>query len=450
MQMKLLQVDDRPVEIFNNSPTEVQFALIYAPKVKVKEIKTKMQSDVRWQTAPGELTHRRLINDQPYLKFADFIVNLGNIEIATFQAIVEIRFPSLLEVDASLVKKKKEKNMAHGVGVWLKFNDGLFTIDIFHQIFDFMYTGKMEIANLDLEKIIQIYSAAMKLRYTALEQYLRSQMESSIGLHNVFLALKFSDENKLTELKNFSINYCLNNWTSVSASKDGLAIIGLSLFQEMTVQKAQMTTTPPLLEPTPPPPNTIVEDFQKVRSLMHFADAVSVFGGTIIPYHRCILSAASPKFLTMFLKESGSSKKKLAQYQFDNISGGAFKGLIDLIYSGTTNINLNEACELLEHIAVPFELHSVQKHCEDLICQEDQIAEDNVMNILRITYLKSSEGRAHLTIKARSNCLAFICAHFRDIEISQLKDLNLDPSSAWELLEMLHSRFRKHDIVGLE
>ena len=450
LSMKLLREDDRPVEIQNNSPNDIQFALIYAPKVKIKEPKNKAQ-DTRWQTAQGDLTHRRLVNDVPYLKFADLTLNLGNnVEISTFKAIVEIRFPSLLEVDESLVKKKREKNMAHGVGEWLRFHDGLFTLDVFQHIFDYMYTGTLEFVKLELEKIILIYSAAQKLRYEGLFQYVRSHVESTIGTHNVFLLIKFSEEFELQELKNFAFNFCFNNWQTVSSSKDGLAIIGLSLFQEMTMEKAGMQETPALLEPTPTPENTIIPDFQKVRSLMHFADAVSVFGNLIIPYHRCILAAASPKFLQMFLKESKTSSKKLNQYSFDNVSGGAFKGLIDLIYSGTTNISPNEACELLEHIVVPFELHSVREDCEALLCQEKLINESNVMNILRVSYLKMSEGRAHLTINARNYCLSYICAHFRDIEVSKLKSLNLDVSTAWELLQMLHIRFKKHDIQGLE
>lgn len=447
--MRLLREDEKPVEIHNNTDSEVQFALIFAPKVKLKEPKSNKQLDSRWQTKPGDLTHRRLVNDQPYLKFSDLVFNLGNnVEIGTFKAIVEIRFPALLEVEESLIKKKKEKNMPHGVAIWIKFNDGLFTLELFQNILDYMYSGNLEFVHLDLEKIIQVYSASLKLRYESLSEFCLAHIESTIGVHNVFLILKFSDEYKLDDVKKFAFNFCFNNWQTVSASKEGLAIIGLSLFQEMTIQKAGMQTTPPLLDPISPPENTVVADFQKIRSLMHFADAVSVFGNLIIPYHRCVLAAASQKFLAMFLKESVSSKKKLAHYNFDSISGGAFKGLIDLVYSGTTNISPNEACELLEHIAVPFELHSVREDCEALICKEELIDETNVMNILRISYLKMSEGRAHLTINARNFCLSYIVSHFRDIDLTNLK--RFDPATAWELLDLLHSRFKKHDIAGLD
>ena len=444
--MKLLRDDERPVEIHNNSPTEVEFALLFAPKVKDKDLKSKIAQESKWQTVPGELTHRRLINDQAYSRFADLVLNYGNGELSTFKAIVEIRFPELLNIDEQYVKKKKERNMAHGIGEWVKFVENFVTLEMLQFIFDFMYTGNVDLVLLDIEKQIEFYSIAKKLKYEKLITFIRSYIEKSVDIHNVFLVLKFADAQKIDELKNFVINFCLNNWHTISGSKDGLTIIGLSLFQELTVANSQLQSKPALIPPTEPPENTIVEDFQKIRSLMHFADAVSKFGNDIIPFHRCVLAAASPKFQTMFLKESSSSKK-LSTYSFDSISGGAFRGLIDLIYSGTTNISPNEACELLEHIAVPFDLYSVREDCEALICEEDKIDASNVMNVLRITYLKCNEGRAHLTIKARSHCLSFICAHFSEIDMKELK--TFDSCTAWEILEMLHDRFKSNNIPGL-
>ena len=79
--MKLLRDDERPVEIHNNSPTEVEFALLFAPKVKDKDLKSKIAQESKWQTVPGELTHRRLINDQAYSRFADLVLNYGNGEL---------------------------------------------------------------------------------------------------------------------------------------------------------------------------------------------------------------------------------------------------------------------------------------------------------------------------------------------------------------------------------
>ena len=338
--------------------------------------------------------------------------------------------------------------MAHGIADRVRFNDNIFTPELFQYALDYMYTGKLDFLELDDEKVIRIYAMAKQLRYDALGKYCRAHLESNLGLHNVFLTLKFTSEQKQDDLKDFAINFCLNNWQTISASKEGLGIIGLSLFQEITVAKAGNPETPPLLTPTEFPPNTLIEDFQRIRSLMHFADAVSVFGNVIVPYHRCILAAASPKFHTVFAKEAGSSKKTLPRYSFDTISGGAFKGLIDLIYSGTTNISLNEACELLENMAVQFELETVRQDCEAIICQPQKIDDGNVMNVLRVTYLKFNEGRANLTVVVRGHCLAYICAHFRDVDMSLLK--KFDASTAWEILQMLHERFNKHSLVGLD
>jgi hypothetical protein len=450
--MKPVRESEFPVQIQNNTADEVLFAVIYSPKISAKLARdAKNKSLERWESRPGELTHRRLLNDQTYSKYSDLALNLGaasNAELLTYKAIAEIRFPGLLNIDESLVKKKKEKNMAHGIADRVRFNDNIFTPELFQYALDYMYTGKLDFLELDDEKVIRIYAMAKQLRYDALGKYCRAHLESNLGLHNVFLTLKFTSEQKQDDLKDFAINFCLNNWQTISASKEGLGIIGLSLFQEITVAKAGNPETPPLLTPTEFPPNTLIEDFQRIRSLMHFADAVSVFGNVIVPYHRCILAAASPKFHTVFAKEAGSSKKTLPRYSFDTISGGAFKGLIDLIYSGTTNISLNEACELLENMAVQFELETVRQDCEAIICQPQKIDDGNVMNVLRVTYLKFNEGRANLTVVVRGHCLAYICAHFRDVDMSLLK--KFDASTAWEILQMLHERFNKHSLVGLD
>jgi len=385
LTMRLVREDERPVEILRGCGDEIHFALVYSPKISAKLARdAKTKGVVRWDVEPGQLTHRRLLNDTVYSKFCDLTINVGTApEVATFKAIVEVRFPSLLSVDASLVKKRKEKNMAHGVAEWIRFHDGHLTQEVLYHMLDYMYTGQLEFVHLDLEKVVAIYSAAKNFKYHPLAQYCRAYFDAQIGLHNVFLALKFSHEAKADELKDFVINFCLNNWQTISSSKEGLSIIGLELFQEITVVKAGMSGTPPLMVPTEEPENTIIQDFQRIRSLMHFADAVSVFGNLIIPYHRCVLAAASPKFLAMFLKEAGSSKKKLPRYSFDSISGGAFRGLIDLIYSGTTDFTPNEACELLEHIAVQFDLDSVRQDCEALICQHERTFRDIDMSELK-------------------------------------------------------------------
>jgi len=52
-----------------------------------------------------------------------------------------------------------------------------------------------------------------------------------------------------------------------------------------------------------------------------------------------------------------------------------------------------------------------------------------------------------LTINARNNCLSFIVANFRDIDMETLK--TFETTTAWEILQLIHVRCKKHNIIGL-
>lgn len=195
------------------------------------------------------------------------------------------------------------------------------------------------------------------------------------------------------------------------------------------------------------PESTLTVDLAKMRQIMHFADGVAVFGVAIIPFHKWVLVAASPKFEEKFASTPQKSSKMVPQYTFEGITEGAFGGLLDLIYFGDTEMGINEACELVEHVVIPYELVTVREYCEKKISDTRLLTTDNVLRVLAITYLPMSQGNLTLTVTLRTLCLAFVVANFSEVSFSDIETLPQQITT--DLLLLMHKKFLEHEILGL-
>lgn len=429
--MRLLREDEKPVSLLNVAPDKYKIAFIHAPNVGKQKLK-KAERELRWAPADGDLSHRWLLNDSVYQKLSDFTMVIDKQEIHTFQAILEIRAPELMQ-NTSLVKKKKERKLAHAVGWLIELNDNSVSYPIMQQVLDWVYTGKLDFVHLQLTELMKIMQAAQQIPIPALENLVGSHLRNDLGMHNVFPFLKASHQLEIQDLKEFCIDFCLRNWQTVSGNKEGLSVVGLELFQELTVANAA-GRVPDEFVPEPTPPNTVASDFRKIHKLMHFADAVAQFPDGTVPFHRHIVAAASDRLRELCLKES---VKKMAQMQIPDLSADSFRGLLELIYFGDTTMSHVAACHLLEHAVTKYNMPHVGIRCEKIITAG--FDHTNVLEVLKITYLPEYVNELGFTV-IRHNALLYIRENFSAVNIPHLRVLSAQIGStcAFDVLEVLH------------
>ena len=409
------------------------------------------QTDLVWQPYDGDLTHRRLLNDQVYSKFSDLtLVFDGGRELYTFQAITSIRIPNLPKAERLIKKKKERKGAGGNVQLTIEVLENSVSYETMQQVLDWAYTGKINFLKLNVADIMRIIVASEVVGTPALAQLCEIHLKSELGTHNIFPFLKHADEMHLDDLKVFAIEFSVANWSVVMTNKEGLNIIGIDLFQELTLAMQRGGDVPAYVPPDMPP-NTVVDDFRRIYEDMPFHDALATFDGENVPkvpFHRAILAACSDKLSAkMFSLKEPSSKSKLPSVRFENVSPDAFYGFLQLLYYGESNMDAIAACTLLEHFVVPYGLVVIRDKCEEII--SGPLSTTTVLPILRITYLKLNDGRTNITDTLRHRCLSYAVKHYSDIDIEPLRTFGM-PELTFDLLSMFHERCMQNKIRGID
>jgi len=442
----MLRDDERPVVLMKNEDN-LKFAVLHTPAAK-QEVKktTKKKGTGTWTPEPGDLAHRRLMNDS-FSKFADLVLLVEGAHVYCFQAFMELRCPGVLAAEA-LIKKQKEKKAVHGKIITLELQPGKVSLTTLQHTLDYAYTGKLDFQSFSEQRLMDIMGLANQWGMDELALSCEACLKNNLGLHNIFPFLKQASAAGLDDLHQFGIDFCLRNWTTVAGNKEGLTIIGLEKFQELTLANAKNAgANLPEPEPMEVPESTLPQALRQLRQQMHFSDGVAVFGQSIIPFHRWVLVAASSKFEEKFASTTQKSSKVVPQYTFEGITERAFGGLLDLLYFGDTDVGIDEACELIEHVVIPYELVSIREYCEKKIADTKLLATDNVLRVLNITYLPMSQGNLTLTVTLRSECLNFIVANFSEVNLEIIDSMPHQVST--DLLHLMHKKFLEHEILGL-
>jgi hypothetical protein len=339
-----------------------------------------------------------------------------------------------------LIKKRKERKALAGPHVTVELVPSV-SFELLLFAIDWAYTGKVDFVMLNLESTFKMVTLAQLLGCVQLQQTCETQLKNNLDFHNIFPFLCQAHAHQLQGLKQFAIEFCMLNWTTVMSNKDGLSIIGIELFQELTVANVNPQRPEPYVR-VPLPESTLMDDMLQVLENKFQADAVAVFGAETIPFHRFVLAAASDSLHT-FMNSVEPSHKKLPQYHFESISAAAFKSLLVLLY-GWGSIDVMTSCELLEHTLVPFELHALRTRLEQIISRPTIVTADTCLPLLRYTYLPMNAGRMHLTVTLRGACRNFIVNHFAQVKIAEFE--KLPKECLFDLLHLLHTRFREQNL----
>jgi hypothetical protein len=387
--------------------------------------------------------HRRLLASERLKEFANVIFKFKSadkiIRIYSFRAILALRSPELLEFEA-VIKKKKEKKTSFGPILTVEVKDDCFlTSQILVSLLDYVYSDNLDFPKFTISELLHTLLAAKFIGSLSRLVWLCERfLYGNLGFHNVYEMLKVSHELQLTSVKNFCVAFAHSKWAEFSSNRGGLEILGLDLFQDLTVmlhaQKKQADTS--YLDQAAPA-STYVEDLKLLYEKMEFTDATAEFAdGVVIKFHRALFATHEPKFLELFMERKDSHKP----FKFP-ISAESFTFMQQFIYYGSCSISVSCACEVIEEMVEKFSLEKFRDRCEHEIATD--INTNIVLRSLRLTYLPLNQPRVRLVTTVRENCLNFVADNFTLVDVPSIRQITPCGSSiAFDLLELLHIQKR--------
>ena len=257
--------------------------------------------------------------------------------------------------------------------------------------------------------------------------------------------LKKSKELQLEDIKNLATSFAHQNWPQFCAHKGGMEIIGIELFQELTIamqfykEESKIDTRPEALKVVP---CTVINDYKEILKEARFADADFVFpnsDGENIKFHRCIV-AAHTKPLSQLIMASNKTK----QYVLEGVSHTAVKDLLEYIYFGDTNFDPVGACRLIENCVNQFACQHILDHCINSI--SNGITDDHAVDILRVTYLPNFQTERMKELRAK--VLDHICKNFRNINIPTIRSVQPSDIAYQMVADVLDVIFHNFSDVG--
>lgn len=263
---------------------------------------------------------------------------------------------------------------------------------------------------------------------------------------SVFLFLKKSAELQLEDIKKLATSFAHQNWPQFCGHKGGMEIIGIELFQEITIamqffkEEEKIDTRVEALKVVP---CTVIEDYKEILREARFADADFVFPNPDvaenIKFHRCIV-AAHTKPLSQLIMASNKSK----QYILDGVSYVATKDLLEYIYFGDTNFNPVGACRLIENAVQQYALQHILDPCIDSI--SNGITDEYSVDILRVTYLPNFQTQPMKDL--RGKVLDHICKNFRNVSIPTIRSVQPADIAYQMVADVLDSIYHNFNDVG--
>ena len=132
--------------------------------------------------------------------------------------------------------------------------------------------------------------------------------------------------------------------------------------------------------------------FKECLNQPEFADIRFQVGNAEFHAHKVILCARSNHFAAMFASPSfAESTQDVIKLSEEEMSAEIFGSLLEFVYCDTTDINAENAMELLHHASF-YNLNHLFEMCEQYI--EENVEPDNVLEILKVAHALTA---IHLT-----------------------------------------------------
>ncbi|CAN6482032.1 unnamed protein product [Victoria cruziana] len=168
-------------------------------------------------------------------------------------------------------------------------------------------------------------------------------------------------------------------------------------FALCTLAKKAMTLSP--IDAAPPSPTPQVYLGEQYVNNATLSDVTFLVEGKRFYAHRIALLASSDAFRAMF--DGGYREKDAKDIEIPNIKWDAFELMMRFIYTGTAEVTLDIAQDLLR-AADQYLLEGLKRLCEYAIAQD--ISLENVANIYEL-------AEAFHAISLRHTCILFVLEH---------------------------------------
>lgn len=305
----------------------------------------------------------------------------------------------------------------------IEYKDGtIINYFIMTRILEWCYTSTLDFEHLSIPDIIVVLKAAAELDIPHLhficDQYIRSELT----VDSSFIILKQASLLKMDDLKNLATQFAYAKWAQFTQHKGGMEIIGIELFQELTIGFTQLNGNgndrkSVSMGNLKIVPNTLHSDFETIFKQSRFVDAELSNPTTEnnFNFHKAILGAYSKQFFNLISQATSKTK----QFTLEGLGDAAISDLLQFVYFNKTNLDPVGACQIVEHAMSQYSLHAIREAASNSIA--NGISCDNAISILRMTYLPQCKHRS--MVRLRAIVLFFICENFTDVDIPSLRDL---------------------------
>jgi len=353
--------------------------------------------------------------------------------------VLEKRCPALL-VDVNLIKKKKEKKGDAGI-MTIDFKNAVMSIAILHRVLEWCYTDTLDFEAMSTTELLVLLRASKHFEAPRLVYLCSVELRRRLTVDEVFLILKETTRLDMKDAKDLATSFAHQNWPQFCAHKGGTEIIGIELFQEITVAMQfykpdqKIDTSPEALKFVP---STIVQDFREILNESRFSDADFVFKdvGESMRFHRAIVAAHSRPLFQLL-----SANNKVKQFVLDGLSPVAVRDLLEYIYYSDADFDPLGACQIVEYAVTQFALQHMLDDCIESI--SDGITDAGSLSILRVTYLPNFEQNPAMR-ELRDKALTHICRHFKATAIPDLRAIqppNIAYAMTADILDKIYKSY---------
>lgn len=304
----------------------------------------------------------------------------------------------------------------------IEYKDGtIINYFIMSQILDWCYTSTLGFSSLSIQDVMVVLKAAQELDIPHLQYICDQYIRSELTVDSSFILLKQATLLEMEDMKTLATQFAFSKWAQFTQHKGGMEIIGIELFQEITIgmtqQQQNFDKRASSMSSLMTVPDTLISDFETIYKQSRFVDAEFVVSDSqsTFGFHKAILAAYSKPLFNLISQAPSKNK----QFVLDGLGDSAIPDLLQFIYFGKTNLDPVGAVQIVEHAMSQYSLHSIRDVASNSI--GNGIDADNAISILRMTYLPHCKHRS--MIRLRNTVLIFICENFTDVDIPSLRDL---------------------------
>jgi hypothetical protein len=169
--------------------------------------------------------------DEKFVKLCDTQIIVGGSKqpIHAIRAVLEVRLPQL--INSSLAKRKDKKGF---LTVEYK-GDQAITYDTLTQLLAYAYSGEIAWGKFQLRDVMILYMAAEKLDIPQVPFLCERYLKTVLALPSFFDMFKTAHSLNLAAIKSLCLDFAMLEYNKIIADRNGINILGLDLFQEITM-----------------------------------------------------------------------------------------------------------------------------------------------------------------------------------------------------------------------